>query len=67
MTISSSFKFFENNTLVYHIVDVDVGFENLMFAYLEINYEVNLCNFCITLFWIIDIDVKYYMIITSRI
>lgn len=29
----------KSNTLVYHMVGVDVGFENPMFACLEIDYE----------------------------
>jgi len=36
LIISSPLTFFENNTLVYHTVDI--GFKNPMFAYLEINY-----------------------------
>jgi len=46
------------------IVDIDVDFENFIFIYLEINYEVNLYNFCITLFRIIDINIKYHIIIS---
>jgi len=50
LTISSPLETFKINTLVYHTVDVNVRFENHIFAYLEINYKVNLYNFCITLF-----------------
>jgi len=47
LTISSPLEAHKSNTLVYHTVGVDVGFENPMFACLEIDYEVNLYNFCI--------------------
>lgn len=47
LTISSPLEAHKSNTLVYHTVGVDVGFENPMFACLEIDYEVNLCNFYI--------------------
>jgi splicing factor 3B subunit 3 len=40
LTISSPLEAHKSNTLVYHIVGVDVGFENPMFASLEIDYEV---------------------------
>jgi len=50
LAISSPLETFKNNTLVYHTVNVNVRFKNLIFAYLEINYEINLNNFCITLF-----------------
>ena len=33
-------KAHKSNTLVYHMVGVDVGFENPTFACLEIDYEV---------------------------
>jgi len=49
LTISSPLEAHKSNTLVYHTVGVDVGFENPMFACLEIDYEVNSCNFDITL------------------
>lgn len=39
MTISSPLEAHKSNTLVYHMVGVDVGFENPMFACLEIDYE----------------------------
>ena len=34
-----SFLCFKANTFVFHIVGVDVGFENPMFAALEVDYE----------------------------
>lgn len=42
LTISSPLEAHKANTLVYHMVGVDVGFENPTFACLEIDYEVNL-------------------------
>jgi len=50
LAISSLLETFKINTLLYHTVDVNIRFENLIFAYLEISYKVNLYNFCITLF-----------------
>jgi splicing factor 3B subunit 3 len=47
LTISSPLEAHKSNTFVYHIVGVDVGFENPMFACLEMDYEVGLL---ITLF-----------------
>lgn len=44
LTISSPLEAHKSNTLVYHMVGVDVGFENPTFACLEIDYEVNLKN-----------------------
>lgn len=41
LTISSPLEAHKSNTLVYHMVGVDVGFENPMFACLEIDYEVH--------------------------
>lgn len=41
LTISSPLEAHKSNTLVYHTVGVDVGFENPMFACLEIDYEVS--------------------------
>jgi hypothetical protein len=41
LTISSPLEAHKSNTLVYHTVGVDAGFENPMFACLEIDYEVN--------------------------
>jgi len=43
LTISSPLEAHKSNTLVYHMVGVDVGFENPTFACLEIDYEV--CSF----------------------
>jgi len=42
LTISSPLEAHKSNTLVYHMVGVDVGFENPTFACLEIDYEVSL-------------------------
>ncbi|GLG92316.1 Splicing factor 3B subunit 3 [Gryllus bimaculatus] len=39
LTISSPLEAHKSNTLVYHAVGVDVGFDNPMFACLEIDYE----------------------------
>ena len=39
LTISSPLEAHKSNTLVYNIVGVDVGFENPMFACLEMDYE----------------------------
>ncbi|XP_042209519.1 LOW QUALITY PROTEIN: splicing factor 3B subunit 3-like [Homarus americanus] len=39
LTISSPLEAHKSNTLVYHTVGVDVGFENPLFACLEIDYE----------------------------
>lgn len=41
LTISSPLEAHKANTLVYHVVGVDVGFENPMFACLEMDYEVS--------------------------
>lgn len=41
LTISSPLEAHKANTLVYHVVGVDVGFENPTFACLEIDYEVS--------------------------
>ena len=41
LTISSPLEAHKSNTLVYHLVGVDVGFENPMFACLEMDYEVS--------------------------
>lgn len=42
LTISSPLEAHKSNTLVYHMVGVDVGFENPLFACLEIDYEVSI-------------------------
>ncbi|CAK8685237.1 splicing factor 3B subunit 3-like [Clavelina lepadiformis] len=39
LTISSPLEAHKANTLVYHMVGVDVGFENPLFACLELDYE----------------------------
>lgn len=44
LTISSPLEAHKANTLVYHVVGVDVGFENPMFACLEMDYEVSSCR-----------------------
>lgn len=41
LTISSPLEAHKSHTLVYNTVGVDVGFENPMFACLEIDYEVS--------------------------
>ena len=41
LTISSPLEAHKANTLVYHVVGVDVGFENPMFACLEMDYEAS--------------------------
>ena len=40
LTISSPLEAHKAHTLVYDIVGVDVGFDNPMFACLELDYEV---------------------------
>ena len=47
LTISSPLEAHKSNTLVYHMVGVDVGFENPTFACLEIDYEVSSPNYWI--------------------
>lgn len=42
LTISSPLEAHKSHTLVYHTVGVDVGFENPMFACLEMDYEVQI-------------------------
>ena len=44
LTISSPLEAHKSHTLVYNIVGVDVGFENPMFACLEMDYEVQYSN-----------------------
>lgn len=39
LTISSPLEAHKSSTLTYHMIGVDVGFENPMFACLEIDYE----------------------------
>lgn len=39
LTISSPLEAHKSYNLTYHMVGVDVGFENPMFACLEIDYE----------------------------
>lgn len=41
LTISSPLEAHKSHTLVFSVVGVDVGFENPMFACLEIDYEVS--------------------------
>lgn len=40
LTISSPLEAHKANTITYHTVGVDVGFENPVFACLEVDYEV---------------------------
>lgn len=40
LTISSPLEAHKSHTIVYSMVGVDVGFENPMFACLELDYEV---------------------------
>ena len=40
LTISSPLEAHKSHTIVFNIVGVDVGFENPMFATLELDYEV---------------------------
>ncbi len=42
LTISSPLEAHKAHTIVYHIVGVDVGYENPLFACLEMDYEVGL-------------------------
>jgi len=51
LTISSPLEAHKSNTLVYHMVGVDVGFENPTFACLEVDYEVFDIQ-CVDLFFI---------------
>ena len=44
LTISSPLEAHKSNTLVFHMVGVDVGFENPTFACLEVDYEVGDVN-----------------------
>ena len=39
LTISSPLEAHKTHTLIHHIIGVDVGFENPMFACLELDYE----------------------------
>ena len=50
LTISSPLEAHKSHTLVYHTVGVDVGFENPMFACLEMDYEVPIRNNILNLF-----------------
>lgn len=45
LTISSPLEAHKSHTLVYHLVGVDVGFENPMFACLELDYEASQKSF----------------------
>ena len=40
LTISSPLEAHKSSTLVFHIIGLDVGFENPTFACLEMDYEV---------------------------
>lgn len=48
LTISSPLEAHKNATTVYHIVGVDVGFENPTFACLELEYEVSTLQYHVT-------------------
>ena len=43
LTISSPLEAHKANTITFHTVGVDVGFENPVFACLEVDYEVRIC------------------------
>ncbi len=43
LTISSPLEAHKGHTVVFHAVGVDVGFENPMFACIELDYEVCWC------------------------
>lgn len=49
LTISSPLEAHKSHTLVFSVVGVDVGFENPMFACLEIDYEVSFLKLPIAL------------------
>ena len=49
LTISSPLEAHKSHTLIYHMVGVDVGFDNPMFATLELDYEVNSCSYMVLL------------------
>lgn len=50
LTISSPLEAHKSHTLVYNIVGVDVGFENPMFACLEMDYEVQYSDYLLFFF-----------------
>lgn len=52
LTISSPLEAHKSHTLVYHLVGVDVGFENPMFACLELDYDVSGTTLC---WWVVDL------------
>lgn len=60
LTISSPLEAHKANTLVYHVVGVDVGFENPMFACLEMDYEVKSWNrtLALQMWWVFEISLK---------
>ena len=39
LTISSPLEAHKSNTLLYHMIGIDIGFENPHFVCLEIDYE----------------------------
>lgn len=45
LTISSPLEAHKSHTLVFDVVGIDVGFENPMFACLELDYEVGRSEF----------------------
>ena len=46
LTISSPLEAHKANTITFTTVGVDVGFENPIFACLEVDYEVNFSGRC---------------------
>ena len=44
LTISSPLEAHKANTFLYNVVGVDVGFENPLFACLEMDYEVKIAR-----------------------
>lgn len=61
LTISSPLEAHKSHTLIYHMVGVDVGFDNPMFATLELDYEVKvlhlrsrICSICVSSFEIMS-------------
>lgn len=74
LTISSPLEAHKANTLVYHVVGVDVGFENPMFACLEMDYEVrrtrsSLCcllSFVVPLLFLICGGGEHWLLLLSE-
>lgn len=53
LTISSPLEAHKANTITFHTVGVDVGFENPLFACLEVDYEVCL-SFQLNVFFFVQ-------------